>query len=287
MSDSARRARLIAEGRCVDCAQPRGDSPVATRCSSCARKHHAAQVALRRKKRLEKPWSDLTNGDPLPVGSGAPPVHAVAHLRIPLSNAALQGLNLLKKQERERCIKAGERYIGYRLSHLVREAIRTFATRDFSVPPRTLNAPLALSFQCDAHTLAIIDYHARHRFDGNRAATVRAMLAAVGLPDAGGSIPIDPGRPLRPYRGYGSAKGLRLAREDRESGEEPSLLDDPQYHWEKRQQARRDEARGEAQRQAIERQAKDGRRTRRKKFWEYSPVYQENRRKSEQGEDTR
>ncbi|MES2465335.1 MAG: hypothetical protein V4671_32615 [Armatimonadota bacterium] len=226
MPDPARHARLVAEGRCVDCAQLRGDSPVATRCAVCAAKHRAAQVTLRRKKRLEKPWSDLTNGDPLPVGAGAPPVHAVAHLRIPLSAAALQGLNLLKKQERDRCLKAGERYIGYRLSHLVREAIRTFATREFPIPPRILNAPIALSFQCDAQTLAIIDYHARRRFDGNRAATVRAMLAAIAAPAV---------TPVFIPKGQ-------------EDSDEPSPFEDPQHHWEKRQQARRDAARGESQR---------------------------------------
>ena len=123
MPDPARHAHLVAEGRCVDCAQPRGESSVATRCKICARKHHDAQVALRRKKRRGKPWANLTGGDPLPVGGGAPPVHTVAHLRVPLSSTALQGLEQIKKRERARCREAGERYIGFRLSRLVRESI--------------------------------------------------------------------------------------------------------------------------------------------------------------------
>ncbi len=59
-------------------------------------------------------------------------------------------------------------------------------------------------------------------------------------------------------------------------GEEPSPFEDPNYHREKRQQAQRDEARGETQRQAIAQEAKEKRKTRRKNFWEYSPSYQDN-----------
>ncbi|MBC8102727.1 MAG: hypothetical protein H7Z41_09090, partial [Cytophagales bacterium] len=181
MPDPARRAHLIAEGRCVECAQPRRDSPVATR---CAAKHRAAQVVLRRRKRLEDPWHDITNGDPFPVGGGASPVHAIAHLRIPLNSAALQAIQALKTRERRRCAAAGELYIGYQVSRLVRETIQTFATRDCPVPPRTFNTGAAITFHCDSETLAILDYHARHHFNGNRAATVRAMLAAVAAPPA-------------------------------------------------------------------------------------------------------
>lgn len=259
MSNPAYRARLIAEGRCVDCAQPRGDSPVATRCGDCAKKHRAAQAALRRKKRLEDPWHDITEGDPLPMSGAAPRIESAALLRIRLDSAALRGIESLKAEERRRCRAEGERYIGYQVSRLIREFIQTFATRDFPIPPRTLSTETAVTFHCDAHTLAIIDYHARRRFEGNRAATVRAMLAAVIAPAA---------TPAVAWKG-------------RDIGEEPTPLEDPQHHWEKRQQARRDEAWGDAQRQAIDREAKEKRKVRRKNFWEYSPVYQKNKAKGE------
>lgn len=212
MSDPARRARLIAEGRCVECSRPRGASTVATRCEGCAQKHRAAQAALRRKKRLEDPWHDITGGDPFPMGGAAPRIHSAALLRVRLDSAALRGIETLKKQERRRCSATGERFIGFQVSRLIREAIQIFATRDFSIPPRTLNSDIAVTFHCDAHTLAIIDYHARRRFDGCRAATVRAMLATFGI-----TMP----SPVAAWK-------------NREIGDEPTELEDPHYHREKR-----------------------------------------------------
>jgi hypothetical protein len=217
------------------------------------------------------------------MGGAAPRLGSVTLLRVRLDTPALKAIQTLKAREASRAAAAGERYIGYQVSRLIREAIQIFATRDFPVPVRTLNSDIAVTFHSDAETLAVIDYHARRRFDGNRAATVRAMLAAAVAPAA----PVtDPGRAVRPYQGYASpANAHRLAWEDIESGDEPSRFEDPQYHWEKRRQARREEARAEAQRQAIEREAKENRRMRRKKFWEYSPVYQQNKAKAERNRE--
>jgi hypothetical protein len=246
MTDPIRRARLIAEGRCVECSQPRGDSPVATRCTGCAAKHRAAQAALRRKKRFEDPWHDITGGDPFPMGGAAPRLESAALLRIRLDNAALRGIETLKKAERQRCLAAGERYLGFQVSRLIREHIRTYATRDFPAPPRTLNTETAVTFHCDAPTLAIIDYHARRRFDGNRAATVRAMLAALTAP------------PTLP---------------DHDEDDFQSPFDDPRFYEKKRQQANREAAQAEA----IQREAAANRYQPRKNFWEYSPVYKDNK----------
>lgn len=56
----ARRMALVANGKCRDCAKPRGDSPYAERCAPCATKHTLAM----REKRDCQPWEEGSPGHP-------------------------------------------------------------------------------------------------------------------------------------------------------------------------------------------------------------------------------
>jgi hypothetical protein len=179
---NAWRQARIAAGLCVDCGEPRPATHAdRCRCPACAAKHKAANDRLRRAHRLEGPWGDMFDGDPLPMGGAAPRLGSVAVVKVALSTPALEAIDELKRRDAARIVAAGGKVRPYRVSRIIRETIHLWASARSSGGYRDPNRwaahrGLAVTFHADAATLAILDREARAHFHGSRAATVRAML---------------------------------------------------------------------------------------------------------------
>ena len=99
-------------------------------------------------------------------------------LRLAARYAVPDAIQVIRKRYRDAEYKAGREPLTHQNSRLVREIILRYEPTRAGVHPRKhcLITDWKIHLSLDGRTRAIVERHAARTFDGNKSATLRAML---------------------------------------------------------------------------------------------------------------